>query len=807
MKLRDFKIGFRLLIQEPAYSTVVILGLSVGFAACILLLSFVRYSFNYNAQVPDANNVYVLKQQFNLDPRAPWFEIGPLGLVEVARKNSAVQDVTAIARLSNYAIKIGSETRNEVLIHVLPHFAQMLGMKALIGDTELALTRPDGLVLTQSTAQKWFGTTPAFGKSVLVDDHLLQVLAIIPDSPTNTTMPYTALVGSESQLMSDTDRADLLKMDGNWGRILLKLKPDALPAIVTQLMQDTVNNSILTTRLQIEQRQQLGKRSVMNVHLTPLLDSYFDRDVVGQPFSGQRGNRNSVLGLAMVAVLILSLAAINYINLASVRVLRRQREIALRKLLGASAQRVILQLMAESMLVSLLATMAGLGLAWLFLPLFSELVERDLGSILSVDSLGLSLVLSLLVGVLTCIQPAWIALRVSAASALAGRATAELPHGARLRWSMTVVQFAVAVGLAGITMVVSYQTYFASNANPGFDTSPLLVIDSHTIAEPAGRAFRDALARLPGVSGVAAAGDAIGRHQTAALAGFSREGKPVVSVHFKAVSSEFFEVYHLRSVAGRLFNAQLDSGSNNHKLILNAAAVRDFGFASAQEAIGQRLIATIDKIGTTEQLEIIGVAPDLLHESLREAPVATAYRVSTNVGVLTLRVESDMQEIEAAAEILWHQHFPNEELSMHRAGSFFAANYAEDAQLARLLTAATCIALTIAGFGIYVLSAYSVKRKEREIVLRKLYGALPRDIAQLILRDCMVVIAAGTLLGLPFALVGAQHYLSGFIAKAPWALWSTVVAAICAALLVLLASVRQTLAAIRIRPNLALYSD
>ena len=144
---------------------------------------------------------------------------------------------------------------------------------------------------------------------------------------------------------------------------------------------------------------------------------------------------------------------------------------------------------------------------------------------------------------------------------------------------------------------------------------------------------------------------------------------------------------------------------------------------------------------------------------------------------------------------------------MARAGSFFAANYAEDAQLAKLLTAASCIALAIAGFGIYVLSAYSVRRKEREIVLRKLYGALPRDIAQLILRDCLAVIVTGAAIGMPFAYFAAQRYLSNFFTHAPLVLWATVIAAICAALLVLLASVRPTMMAMRITPMLALRDE
>ncbi len=805
MNLRDFKIGFRHLIQEPAYSAVVILGLGVGFAACILLLSFVRYSFNYNAQIPDARNVYVLKQQFNLDPRAPWFEIGPLGLVEIARKNPAVLEVTAIARVNNYAVKIGSETRHEELMHVLPHFAQMLGIKALDGDLELALTRPEGLALAHSTAEKWFGTAKAVGKSALVDGHLLQVLAIIPDSPSNTTTPYTALVGVASQLMSEADRAGLTDIESPWGRILIRLKPGNSPASVAQSLQQAVDNAPMAKKVAQEKREQLAGHKVMEIRLSPVLDSYFDRDVVGQPFSGPRGDRNSILGLALVAVLILALAAINYVNLATVRVLHRQREVAMRKLLGASVQRVILQFMAESILLSLLATTLGLVLGWLFLPLFSALVDRRLGSIFSVENLEMSLILGVLVGVLASVQPAWIALRIAAAKALAGRSDTESPRAAGLRWCLTVLQFATAVGLAGVTLVIAYQTYFAGHAYPGFDAKPLLVLDSHTANQPENepdeRAFRDALTRLPGVSGLAAAGEAIGRHTSMGLANLSRAGKPRIDMQANMVSANFFDVYRIHPLAGRLFDMQLDAADNATVIVLNMAAVRELGYTSAQEAVGQTLSETNGRNGSIRQFTVVGIAPDIQHQSLREAPRSTLYFPSNNLSVLTLRVAQGMSEVERAVEALWHQTRPNEELSMHRAESFFAPNYAEDQQLANLLAAATGIALTIAGFGIYVLSAYSVRRKEREIVLRKLHGARHSDVAKMVLADSLSVIVAGTLIGLPIAFVAAQRYLASFVQQAPLAIWITGAAAMCAALLVLFASARHTLAAIRIAPN------
>lgn len=807
MKLRDFTIGWRLLVQEPAYSAVVILGLSVGFAACILLLSFVRYSFNYNAQVPDAKNVYVLKQQFNLDPRAPWFEIAPLGLYALARQDPAVLDATAIARVDTHVVRLENQMHREEFTVVLPHFAQMLGIKPIAGDVEAALQRSDGLVLTQSVALRWFGKVAAIGMSVLVDKHLLQVAAVIPDSPTNTTMPYQILVGSANHLMSEADRANLLNIEGMWSRILIRMKPDASTASITQILQNAVDNAPMAKGLGQEKRLQLGKRKIMEIRLTPIMESYFDRDVVGQPFSGQRGNRQTIFALAVAALLILALATINTINLSTVRVLRRRREIGMRKLLGASVPRIITQFIAESILVSTLATAVGLIIAWLLLPLFSELIDRKLESTFSLLNIAISIALGLLVGVLSSVHPAWIALRVSAAEALGGRTNAESPSGAGLRWSLTVAQFATAVALAGITLVITYQTDFASHADPGFDPTPLLVLDSHSTGEPAGRAFRDTLARLPGVSAVAASAEAVGRHSNMSIGNLSRAGRPRVEMQAKMVSPNFFDTYHLSPLAGRLFNAPLDAADKAPVIVLNIAAVHALGYASGQDAIGQILSESNARDGSSTPFTVVGIAPDIRHESLHEVPIPLVYFPSNELWVLSLRVEHGLPQVEQAVEALWRQTFPDEELSMHRADSFFAPNYADDARLAKLMAASTCIALLIAGFGIYVLSAYSVRRKEKEIVLRKLYGALPGDIARLILRDCFWVIALGTLIGLPFAFVAAQRYLADFVEHAPMALWTTVLAAMFAVLLVLLASARQILKAIRISPALALRSE
>ncbi|MET3109200.1 putative ABC transport system permease protein [Oxalobacteraceae bacterium GrIS 1.18] len=790
MNMRDFKIGWRLLIAEPSYSLVVILGLSVGLAACMLLLGFVQYSFGYNAQVPDVDNVYVVKQRFNLDPRAPWFEVAPLQLYLAASQNPMVSDSTAIGRVENQKVKIGNALVKAEFTYVFPHFQDMFNVHAVAGDVQHALERPDGLAITQDTAQHWFGAADALGKSVLVDGHLCTVLAVVANPPANMTMPYRVLRG-----MSDTT---------NWGAIFIKLKKGITPAEVTLFLQQMVDSSPAATALSAEQRQRLGKNSMMDIRLTALRDAYFDRDVAGAPFSGPRGDRSVTIALAMVALLVLAMASINYVNLATVRVLRRQREIGIRKLLGASVQNIVTQFLVESVCITMAATLFALILAWLALPLFSELADRNFDNFFSWMNMGICVLSGILLGLLTGAYPAWIALRVAPVRVLAGRSNAETASSTRLRWCLTVLQFATASALTGVALVIVAQVDFAAKLYPGFDAKPLLIVDSHPLDEPQGRAFRDAVARLPGVTGVAASDEAIGRHSVKALTAIGRTRDSVISMQAKSVSSNFFDLYRLRPVAGRLFDPARNNENELHTIVLNPSAVRELGFASPEAAVGQIIKGPADQSREEEQREIIGVIPDLRHESLHEAPVATAYYPANNMNVLSVRVDGNRQQVERAIETLWRTTFPDEEFNMHSAGSFFALDYAEDLKLGKMLAASAGLALSIAGLGIYVLSAYSVRRKEREIVLRKMYGALPHHIGLLILSDSLGVVVAGTLLGLPFAWIATHRYLAGYVEQTPLGQWLMLGAFVGAAAIVLLAALRHTLLAMRISPMIAL---
>ena len=811
MKIKDLRIGWRLLVQEPAYSIVVVLGLSIGFATCILLLGFVRYSLSYDNDVPDVGQVYVVKQRYNIDPVAPWFDQTPYLLRLAALKTPYVVSASGFDPRPAFPVRVGEHINKLRGLVVLPDFAQMMGVTAIEGDLEAALARPENFAITVEAAERIFGTASALGRSLQTGGKLLRVAAILRNPPSNTTIPFEALMGVNSTLISAEQRSDMLNgLGGAWGKLLIRVQPGSSLSAITQALQRAVDSSPAVQDISPEMRQRLGKRKAMDIKLSPLQQAYFDQEVADNPISlpGDRGDVTLVKALAAIAFLILSLAAINYVNLCTVRVFRRQREIAIRKVLGAGARRIALQFFAESMLVAMLAAGIGLLLAWLALPLFSELMSRRLEGIFSLTNLAATILIGLVLGAICAAYPAWVAIHVHPSVVLAGRPGSESRSSSRLRRIMTGLQLSAAMILASVALTILWQTHFAIHASPGFDPTPLLIVD---LPEPVKKSEKArnliaALSREHSISGISIAADAVGRSKNRWGMDVRREGGNSVFLEMKSVSANFFEEYRIKPIAGRLFEAGLDIEDDAIPIVLNTVAVRALGFTSPEAAVGQSLLYT-DPDGKTSAKRIVGIAPELRFFSLHEASRATAWELFTYGTTLSLRSSGTLAEVERSVQTLWPSYFPDTMLEMHHAADILAANYEGDVRAVKLLATATAIALAIAAFGTYVLSAYSMQMRTKEIVLRKLYGAKRHAIALLLSMEFGVLIVSAAMLAMPLALWVGERYLSNFVERAPMGVWPILSALALASIVAALAVIRHIWTAMELRPALAMRGD
>ncbi|ELX10016.1 FtsX-like permease family [Janthinobacterium sp. HH01] len=799
INLRDFRIGLRLLAKEPGYSAVIMLGLSIGFGVCLLMLGYVRYVSSYDASVPETDRVFLVKYKYNLTPQPQWFELAPLPLMEVALRSGLVESATALNAMKATA-KVGPLAEAVELAAVHPGFGQMFGVAALEGDLRKALTQPDMVALTRGMALKLFGREHVLGRTLQVAGKTLTVAAVLADPPSNSTVSYTGLVGIETTLWPAEERKMLFQ---SWSfiyaKIYVKLKPNASAAVLGRIMQDAAANSPLVHEMSAEDQARMGGQAVAEIRLGPLPGMYFDSDTAGSPDSGEHGDIRAAYGLAGIALLILLLATVNYVNLATVRTLQRRREIAVRKVLGAGVGRVAAQFLAESLLVALLATALGLLIAYLLQPLFAALVDRKVDQLFTLPMLMWSLALGVLVGLVSALYPLWVALRVRPPEAMASRGAGETVGASSMRRLLTVLQFATAIGLTGVTLTIAYQTWFAMQSDPGFSADPLLVVNlPANLSTPEAAGFRAALAQTPGVDGVAGAQSPLGVGFTGRFYAVTRDDGTSASIVARPVTPNFFDVYGIAPLAGRLFDSRRDQANGQDNIVISAAALRPLHFASPEAAIGKsvRLGAHI--------ATIVGVAPDIKLEGLHKSTRAVIYATSMEVGVLTARTGGDVAALAETANGLLRQYFPNDVIDVRRAYGHYARGYAEDVRLVKLLGAGSVLAIGIAAFGIYVLAACTVQRRAREIVIRKLHGANARAIGLLIAREFALLTAAGAAAGLPVAWYASRVYLATFVELAPLGMLPLAAALLVIFAVALGATLTQTVKASRLVPAVAL---
>lgn len=793
MTARDFRIGWRLLVQQPAYSLVVTGGLAVGFAACFLLFGYVAYCLNYNSAVPDGDRVVVVKQRINGFPRPDWQLLAYVPLRDLALASGLAQAAT-IAQPLDVPLRADAALQALPLVAVDPAFGAMFGVRAVAGDLAAALGQPDGLALTRAGAARLFGAGPALGRTVRAANTALLVRAILPDPPANASVTYEALVGSGSSAWAERSAAV-----SNWGRapLYLQLAPGASSAQLAAVLQQATDTAPPTVRIQNSiLGQALDGLKVTDIRLLPVRAMYFDPDLAASRAGARYGQRSTVVGMAAGGLLILLLASINYVNLATVRTLRRQREIGIRKLLGAGAPQLIRQFLSEAVLTALLAASAGLLLAWLLLPMFSDLVNRRLDGIFTPWRCMLALAAGAAVGVLAGAYPAWLAQTALPGPALAGRGNGETIGGLWVRRLLTVLQFASAMAICATALAVGWQTWYASRALPGFDPRQLLVLALPENSDtPAARSLIEQLARVPGIEGVATISEAVGRDGMKLVNMVAASDGHDVRVEGKFVSPNWFALHRLAAVHGQLFDPKMASSApQSNDVVLNAAAALALGYATPAQAVGKNL---------PRGEHVLGIAPEVRFQDLRAPSGAIIYRLRSG-RTLAIRTGGSFATAYDQVALLWQRHFPNQIMDLQRQETVLADRYAEDARLVRLLGYTSAVALILAAFGIYVLSAYSVQRHRRQIVLRKLYGAGQTDIAIMLGREFATLVGAGALVGLPLAAVATQRYLAGYTEHAPIGAWTLAAALMLALLVALLATTRHTLVALRMAPVTAL---
>jgi hypothetical protein len=687
----------------------------------------------------------------------------------------------------------------------------LLGLHPLAGDVTAALATPEGIALTAASAEKLFGTTQALGRTFTIalppdpqgrapaSTFTLTVKAVLPTPNLNGTLVFDALAGFNAPAA----RA-YLAMSDSWyqasGRLYARLQPGAQPEQLTTLAQRLIDQQPIPPGFPMDFLKGGGKAAYLRALLVK------DAGLHG---AGSPQRRLQLGSLAVAAAGVLALAVINFVNLWSVRTLRRQREIGLRKSLGAGAVQLAAQFFAEALVVAGVASVLGLLLAWWATPAAEVLLQRQFHApVLSAGMVALTAILCALIAAISALPLSAIALRVRPAESLAGRSHSEGTASRWLRRVMTTVQFGAAAVFASLAFTVLWQAEHAVGIPRGFEMQDRVAIELPWEAQPA--ETNALLARIrtwPEVIAVAAAEDVPGRDFASWYGEFRGVGDRPVSLRTGVdFTPGYFELYGMKVIAGRL-SADHVAEAAQHAIVLDRNGARALGFASPEAAIGQTL-GTGANIDGGQPATVVAVIDDIRLEGPRSAPQPHAIRPVVERGGGVIGVHSrDPQATRAKLTTLVNERFPDAHATALPMRDMLLQKVADDTRLGRLVGIAGLMALGLAAVGIYALAAYTLRLREREIVLRKLHGAGAGAVARLLVREFASVLGVACAVALPAAAWLSQRYLADFVERAPVgpaSLWVLLAATALLVAVTALAVVRHLHAALALRPLQAL---
>ena len=789
--------ALRSFARHRAYAFINVAGLSLGLASFLIILLHVRYELSYDAWLPEADRAFQL-QQWVTGGDDPNLIPGGLQMTSYVsgrrlREFPQLDRVVYVGNGQPVILQNGEATASEDFVWVDGPLFDILQIPFLHGDRATALAAPGSIVLTQSEAVRRFGTPDAVGRTLTLvaggQSTDYRITGVIRDPPRDSHLALSIVARADIEALYGAGSPFLTQWMPKNGWVYARLRPGADAAEIARQMPAWERRNIPDQLLG-------GERVNPGTNVDWRLLNVRDIHLGEARGTGMRpGNdRATVAAMALVGLLILAMAVVNFVNLATARAGQRAREVALRKVLGASRRQLIAQFLGESVLLVAVAMLIALALVEALLPLVNAFLDSDM----AVTWLGAggvllpALLLILVVGGLGGIYPALYLSRFQPARVLkANKSAADSEGSGRLRNALVIGQFAVSIGLIICTAIIQAQTEHARTVDPGYRRDGILQV---------GNMFRGALVprmenllrEIGAAEGVVATGrstigvDTWGMENMTVTAPGASES---VEFELYRVDPGFFATLGIDRLAGRTFvagRAMDDStvdGSDEavaamarrgYNVVVNALAARRLGFSDPRRAVGATLLADdgdVETVGRT-LVTIIGVVENSRFRSIRdpEAPMIFLHD-RLQPSWLLVRYNGVPIEVRDRIERVWKRLAPDVPFEAEFADDIVADLYAPEAARARLFAAFSLLAVAIGCMGLFGLAAFTAERRTKEIGIRKVLGARTRDIVRLLVWQFSRLVLVANLIAWPVAWWVMRDWLNGFdmrIALDPW---------------------------------------
>ncbi|MBK7873099.1 MAG: ABC transporter permease [Saprospiraceae bacterium] len=732
-----FQIAFRNLLKYKTYSLINILGLAVGMACFILIALFVQDELSFENFHTKSERLYRISTPISA-------RTAPL-LAPTLKQD--IPEVESAVRLMRYFGTIRSE--NQLFNEDKLFFAEadFLNMFSLDFESDLAaptLETPNAILISESTAKKYFGQEYALGKTLFLDTMPLNVAGVFKDFPSNTHLAIDMIASFKTL---DQSGRNFDTWNNNIYYTYALLKENTSPERFQQQVNTLVKNHIHV--LPNRSDYALVAQNIKDIHL----NSNKDMELTAN------GSMKHIYIFGSIALIVLFVAGINYVNLATARAAQRAKEVGVRKSVGADIRQLTSQFLSESVLLSLLSLLIAGILVEVSLPVLNQLSGKTISSLILIQPLTLVLILSfaLLIGLLAGIYPAFVLSSFRPYEVLKGKIKTNW-NEFLIRRGLVVLQFSLSMLLIVGAGTVYQQLNYMKDRPLGFDREQILVLpfNWNGTVQNKYEILKEQFLQNSNILSVTASGDIPGRMAT--TMGYWAEGMPEDEsrgIQALYVHDDFVQTYGIEIIAGRAFDKNIASDAMEG-FLLNEQAVAMLGW-TPEEAIGKRF--AVEKEG-----QIIGVVKDFHYNSLHQsvAPLFLSIRPDW-CGYLSLRLhtENAAQTI-ASIEQIWKEMIPEVPLEHYFLDEDFNNQYLAENRLSKIVLIFSTLAIFIAAIGLFGLATFTIERRNKEIAVRKVLGANVGNILSMLSKDFGKPILISILLAVPATLWVVNQWLNNF---------------------------------------------
>ena len=742
------RIAVRHLLRQPGYATLNIFGLTLGIVSSLLILLFLFQELSYDNYHKDADLLYRISSRISEPDDSFNWAVTQLPLARTVKET--------FAEVDQYARFIpNGQTRleyNNISYNVEDFYLvdstvfDILTFEFIQGDPATALNEPNTICLSESEADRIFKGENPIDQLLATDNNSFKVTGIYKDPPANSNIIVNAMAAAST--------ASGMYNSQSWGGFniytYVKLNPDADP----QVVEDKLNKEIMDQYVRVI----FDQFEISIVYdLIPIRDIHLYSDYEGEPVA--LGSIEYVYIFAIVAMFLIVIACINYMNLATARSMRRALEVGVRKVMGAQRGMLIGQFIAESVVIALLSLVLSVLLLLVVVPVINVQLgtELEVMQLLSPPIMGAIALILLVTGFLSGSYPAFYLSAFTPSRALRGGGSARRSGNQWLRRILVGLQFAISIFMLISTFIIYDQMQFVRSKDLGFDKDQVVTFQLRGESFRKWDVLKNRLEQNPFISSVATAGTVPGD-------GYSKNLIPVenkvgvmdeLGVNLFQVDFEYFPTIGVDIVQGRNFSMKYGSDTAQ-AVIVNQAMVERVGW---EDPIGRRFQISQD---STVYHKVIGVAKDFHHLSLYNPIEPLLFIPNLSNRSVLVRLNGNYQEALNDIELAWGELFPNLPFESQFLDQNFVEFYEDDQVRGNLFLGFSIMMIIIASLGLLGLASFTAEQRSKEISIRKVLGASVQGLISLLVREFMWLVLIGAVPAFVFAYLFAQNWLQGF---------------------------------------------